>query len=50
MITDRRIYTFLPILQLFSITDRVILASDPIEVDFIIKQPLVSFESELKLY
>ena len=40
MIIDRKIYTFFPILQLFSITDLVIFESAPTEVDFINKEPL----------
>lgn len=40
IIMDRKIYTFLPILQLFSITDLVIFESEPTEVDFINNEPL----------
>lgn len=47
MIIDRRIYTFLPILQLFSITERVILLYEPTEVDRITNEPLNSEDSEL---
>ena len=50
MIIDRKISTFLPILQLFSITERIILLSDPVEVDRMTKDPLNSDDYELKLY
>lgn len=50
IIMDRKIYTFLPILQLFSITDLVIFESEPTEVDFINNEPLNYTDYELKLY
>ena len=47
MITDLKIYTFLPILQLFYMVDLVIFVSAPTDVDFIIKHPLYSCAYEL---
>lgn len=50
MMIDRRISTFLPILQLFSTTERVTLLSEPTEVDLMTSEPLNYDDSELKLY